>query len=99
VAPQVLLEALELDDRRARNVGDGDRREIGLAGHGADAGELAALAAHLVVAVGVRGGNGDQVAGRLEGHPGSLSDGVTAQSVSTTRPAVSASRAIDRPAT
>ena len=54
VAPQVQLQALQLDDLRAWGVADGERREVGLAGHWTDARELGADALDLVIAAWVR---------------------------------------------
>src|SRR5690349_7131314 len=67
-APQVQLEALELDDLWARNIGNREGSEVGLACHRADTGELGADALDFVVAVGVRVVDGDQVPVRFGGH-------------------------------
>src|ERR687885_2170787 len=53
-APQVKLQAFELDDLRAWNVGDRKGREVGLARHRTDAGELGADALDFIVAIRVR---------------------------------------------
>src|SRR5438067_2809966 len=67
-APQVELQAFELDDLRTRNVTDRKRREVGLARHRTDAGELGADALDLVVAMRVRVGDRDQLLRGLRWH-------------------------------
>src|SRR5438876_2967349 len=54
VRPHVELERLELDQVLVGHVADADRREVGLAGPGAEAGELRHGHRHFVVAVRVR---------------------------------------------
>jgi hypothetical protein len=49
--PEVELEALELDAERIGYIGDVQRREVGLPGHGADAGELGGFEADLIIAL------------------------------------------------
>src|ERR671935_1401813 len=50
-APQVELEALQLDNLRARNVADSERREIRLAGHRTHTRELGAHALDFVITI------------------------------------------------
>ena len=69
-APQVQLQALELDEQLVGHVGDAHRGEVGLAGHRAQAGELVGLADDLVVAPRLRGWDGDEFLGRFAGHGG-----------------------------
>src|SRR5260370_19508446 len=56
-APQVQLQALQLEDLRSWDVRDGERCEVGLAGHRADARELGAHALDLVLAISMRVGD------------------------------------------
>src|SRR4030081_3774292 len=53
-APQVQLQALQLQDLGPRHVGDRERSEVGLAGHRADARELGAHALNLIVPIRMR---------------------------------------------
>src|SRR5687768_2882682 len=54
VAPQVELQALELDAQGVRNVIDRDRCEVGLSGHRAQAGELGTFKRDVIVATRLR---------------------------------------------
>src|SRR5678816_3714651 len=54
VRPHVQLDRLELDQVLVGDIGDPNRREVGLAGHRTDAGELRDLEADLVVAAWMR---------------------------------------------
>src|SRR6266851_4709557 len=69
-APQVQLQALQLEDLRSWDVRDGERCEVGLAGHRADARELGAHALSLVVPIGMRVRDDDHIFRRLRRHFG-----------------------------
>src|SRR5438094_4352373 len=56
-APQVQLQALQLEDPGPRHIGDREHGEVGLASHRADARELGAHALNLIVPVRMRIGD------------------------------------------
>src|SRR5947209_3454424 len=64
-APEIQLEAFELDDLRAGYVRDGEGGEVWLTGHRAHTGELGADALDLIVPAGVRVVDGDKLLGGL----------------------------------
>src|SRR5712692_11823449 len=64
-APQVQLQALQLEDPGAWYIGDGEGREVRLRGHRADAREFGAHALNLIVPIGMRVRDDDQVFRRL----------------------------------
>src|SRR5262249_22016770 len=73
--PEIKLERLELDAKFVGHEADADRREIRLAGARADAGELGAFHADLVVPPRPRVGKSLQLFGRMRRHAKHLSAG------------------------
>src|SRR5712691_3240556 len=69
-APQVELQALQLQDLRSWHIGDGEDRKVGLAGHRADAREFRADALNLIVPIGMRVGYDHQVLRGFRRHGG-----------------------------
>src|SRR6266851_2167905 len=75
VRPDVELDGLQLEQVLVRHVSHPNSGEVGLAGAGADAGELGDLEADLVVAVRVRIGHDLERLRRLRGHGPTLPRG------------------------
>ena len=73
VAPQVELQALELDAQLVRHVVDGDRGKIRLPGHRTQAGELGAVENDVVIALPLRIRERIELFRRLRRHEGVVS--------------------------